>query len=404
MEVNFTVSTGKGKFAAPPSKSMAHRLLICAALSEGVSEIDNISFSDDIKATAECIKTIGAETEIIGNKIRVTGMAPENFNENQDLFCGESGSTLRFLIPVVLLSDKKFVFTGSDRLFERPLGVYEEIFREQNISFEHGKDCLLIKGVLKNGDYRISGNISSQFISGLLFALPLLEGESRIFIAPPVESRPYIDMTVDALSKFGISVKWENGNTIFIPGNQKYSAAKVSVEGDFSNAAFFGALNCLGSEIDICGTDSSSKQGDRIFPELFKAVENGESDIDISNCPDLGPILFAVAAAKNGGSFIGAKRLHLKESDRISSMAEELLKFGSRLIESNGKITVSPITHAPNEILFGHNDHRIVMALSVLLTEYGGSVSGAEAVNKSFPEFFDELCRLGFKFTTKGDI
>lgn len=404
MEVNFTVSTGKGKFAAPPSKSMAHRLLICAALSEGVSEIDNISFSDDIKATAECIKTIGAETEIIGNKIRVTGMVPENFNENQDLFCGESGSTLRFLIPVVLLSDKKFVFTGSERLFERPLGVYEEIFREQNIFFEHEENRFSIKGVLKSGDYNIPGNVSSQFISGLLFAIPLLKSDSRIFIAPPVESRPYIDMTVDALSKFGISAEWENENTIFIPGSQKYSAARVSVEGDFSNAAFFGALNSLGSEIKILGTDSSSKQGDRIYPELFKAIENGENDIDISNCPDLGPILFAVAAAKNGGSFIGTSRLHLKESDRISSMAAELLKFGSRLVESNGKILVSPVTHAPNEILSGHNDHRIVMALSVLLTEYGGSLSGAEAVNKSFPEFFDELSRLGFKFALKGDV
>ncbi len=404
MLINFKNGTVKGKFTAPPSKSMAHRLLICSALSEGISEIDNISFSDDVNATAECIKSLGAKTETAGNKIRITGISSEDFSENQNLFCGESGSTLRFLIPVALLSGRKFVFTGSKKLFERPLGIYEEIFREQDISFEHGENFFSVKGVLKSGDYCIPGNISSQFISGLLFALPLLKGESRIFVSSPIESKPYIDMTLDALSKFGISAKWENENTLFIPGSQKYSAAKVSVEGDFSNTAFFGALNSLGSEIEIFGTDSSSKQGDRIYPELFKAIENGESDIDISNCPDLGPILFALAATKNGGSFIGANRLHLKESDRISSMAKELLKFGSNLVEYDGKVTVSPITHAPAETLSGHNDHRIVMALSVLLTKYGGSLSGAEAVNKSFPEFFDELSRLGFEFTAKGDI
>lgn len=404
MRVIFKSGNGKGEFSAPPSKSMAHRLLICAALSEDVSEIENISLSEDIKATLECIKTLGAEVEVRESSAKIQGISPKDFCSDKELFCRESGSTLRFLIPLALLSGKEFIFTGSEKLLSRPLGVYEDISRKQDLLFEHGKNSLAVKGMLKSGEYRIPGNISSQFISGLLFALPLLKEDSRIIITSPIESLPYIEMTVYALSKFGVLAEWENENTIFVPGNQKYFPAKVSVEGDFSNAAFFGALNCLGSEIDINGTDISSKQGDKIYPELFRAIENKEPDIDISNCPDLGPILFALAAAKSGGSFTGTERLRLKESDRISAMAKELAEFGSDLTESGGKTTVTPITHTPKKALFGHNDHRIVMALSVLLTKYGGCISGAEVVNKSFPEFFDELSRLGFELEIEGDV
>ena len=393
-------SKGRGIMEAPPSKSMAHRLLICAGLSEGKSVIEGVSSSEDMKATLDCLAAIGAKYEIEGEKVTVTGADIRNIPENAVLRCRESGSTLRFFIPICLLDRKTFTFTGSEKLLSRPLSVYKEIFEKQGIYFETTAEKITLGGKLKSGVFEIPGNISSQFITGLLFVLPLLEEESKIKLIPPVESRSYINLTLEALSVFGIEVEWQDENTLFIKGGQSYKAAEAKVEGDYSNAAFFEALNVLGSEIKINGLEPESLQGDKIYEKYFPLLEKGEKNIDISDCPDLGPILFAVAAAKNGGTFTGTKRLKIKESDRASAMAEELSKFGVAVTVHEDSVVVYPHDfHAPTEVLRGHNDHRIVMSCAVLATLTGGKIEGAEASRKSLPDFFERLKKLGFEVT-----
>ena len=396
-------SKGRGIMEAPPSKSMAHRLLICAGLSEGKSVIDGISSSEDMKATLDCLSAIGAKYEIEGEKVTLTGADIRNIPENAVLRCRESGSTLRFFIPICLLDGKTFTFTGSEKLLSRPLSVYKEIFEKQGIYFEATAEKITLGGKLKSGVFEIPGNISSQFITGLLFVLPLLEEESKIKLIPPVESRSYINLTLEALSVFGIEVEWQDENTLFIKGGQSYKAAEAKVEGDYSNAAFFEALNVLGSEIKMTGLEPESLQGDKIYEKYFPLLEKGEKSIDISDCPDLGPILFAVAAAKNGGTFTGTKRLKIKESDRAFAMAKELSKFGTMVTIGENSVIIDPSDfHAPSENIFGHGDHRIVMSCAVLLTLTGGKIEGAEAVKKSFPDFFEKLKKLGFEM--KGDF
>ena len=393
-------SKSRGIMEAPPSKSMAHRLLICAGLSEGKSVIEGVSSSEDMKATLDCLAAIGAKYEIEGEKVTVTGADIRNIPENAVLRCRESGSTLRFFIPICLLDGKTFTFTGSEKLLSRPLSVYKEIFEKQGIYFETTAEKITLGGKLKSGVFEIPGNISSQFITGLLFVLPLLEEESKIKLIPPVESRSYINLTIEALSVFGIKVEWKDENTLFIRGGQSYKAAEAKVEGDYSNTAFFEALNVLGSEIKITGLEPESLQGDKIYEKYFPLLEKGEKNIDISDCPDLGPILFAVAAAKNGGTFTGTKRLKIKESDRAFAMAEELSKFGTKVTVNEDSVIIDASEfHAPSETLSGHNDHRIVMSCAVLSTLTGGKIEGAEASRKSLPDFFERLKKLGFEVT-----
>ncbi|MBQ2302110.1 MAG: 3-phosphoshikimate 1-carboxyvinyltransferase, partial [Oscillospiraceae bacterium] len=291
-------------------------------------------------------------------------------------------------------------FTGSEKLLSRPLSVYKEIFEKQGIYFEATAEKITLGGKLKSGVFEIPGNISSQFITGLLFVLPLLEEESKIKLLPPVESRSYINLTLEALSVFGIEVEWQDENTLFIKGGQSFKAAEAKVEGDYSNTAFFEALNVLGSEIKITGLEPESLQGDKIYEKYFPLLEKGEKNIDISDCPDLGPILFAVAAAKNGGTFTGTKRLKIKESDRAFAMAEELSKFGTKVTVNEDSVIIDASEfHAPSETLSGHNDHRIVMSCAVLATLTGGKIEGAEASRKSLPDFFERLKKLGFEVT-----
>ena len=264
------------------------------------------------------------------------------------------------------------------------------------ISAIRTENGVTVGGRLAAGDYRVVGNISSQFISGLLFVLPLCAGDSRILITPPVESRPYIDLTLEALAIFGIRAEWTDERTLYIPGGQTYRPADCMVEGDYSNAAFFSALSLFGGNVTVDGLRENSLQGDRAYIRYFEMLMRGTPTIHLGNCPDLGPILMAVAAAKSGAVFCGTRRLKLKESDRGEVMAEELRKFGTSVEVSEDSIVVYPGDfHAPTETLFGHNDHRIVMALSVLLTVTGGEIAGVEAVRKSLPEFFDMLQTLG---------
>ena len=391
---------GKGIMEAPPSKSIAHRLLIGAGLAKGESIIEGISSSEDMKATLDCLSAIGAKYEIEGNKVTITGADIRNIPENAVLRCRESGSTLRFFIPICLLDGKTFTFTGRKKLLSRPLSVYEEIFKKQGIYFEASADKITLGGKLQSGTYRIKGNISSQFITGLLFVLPLMKEDSTIQLIPPVESLSYINLTVEALETFGIKIEWQDEKTLFIKGGQSYKPVSAKVEGDYSNAAFFEALNILGSEIEMTGLNPNSLQGDKIYEKNFALLGKGTPTINISDCPDLGPILFAVAAVKGGGVFTGTKRLKIKESDRASAMAEELSKFGVAVTVHEDSVVIYPHDfHAPTEVLCGHNDHRIVMSCAVLATLTGGKIEGAEASRKSLPDFFERLQKLGFEVT-----
>jgi len=397
MKVEIGKSVAKGAILAPPSKSYAHRLMISAALADGESVIKGISASEDMSATLDCIKAIGAQFKKDGDIVIIKGAGnaiTEKSGAVKEFFCRESGSTLRFMIPIAMLSGDECEFVGTERLVSRGIGVYNEIFAEKGIKVVSAKDRFRLTGKLIGGLYRVRADVSSQFISGLLFALPLADGDSVIELLPPVESKKYIDITVDTIRKFGIAIDTDE-NTIKIKGNQKYRPASLTVEGDYSNAAFLDAFNFIGGDVRVMGLNENSLQGDRVYGDYFRALEDGCPTLDISDCPDLGPVLFALAAAKNGAHFTGTRRLKIKESDRAVAMATELKKFGAIVeVDENTVTVVKNELHAPTEILSGHNDHRIVMSLAVLLTLFGGIIDEAEAVRKSYPSFFDEIKEL----------
>ena len=396
MKLKIHKGTPRGVINAPPSKSMAHRLLISAAMAEGVSIIRGVSECEDVRATVECLEALGAKISWHGNDVSVVGTNMRTAVPTSTLNCHESGSTLRFLLPIALLSGKNALFSGEEGLMRRPMDVYEGLSASKGYAYNADGCSIAVCGPLKAGEYEVLGNISSQFISGLLFALPTLPGDSRIRILPPVESRSYIDLTIEALALFGVTVRWEDDNTLYVKGRQRYTPADLTVEGDYSGAAFIDALSVFGAEVSINGLNPESIQGDKVYTTHFDMIKKGVPTIHVGNCPDLGPILFAVAAAKHGAVFAGTRRLKIKESDRAAAMAEELAKFGVSVTVYDDKVVVYPIRfHAPSVPLSGHNDHRIVMALSVLLTLTGGEIEGAEAVNKSYPSFFDDLTSLG---------
>ena len=396
MKVEIKPSALKGRIPAPPSKSMAHRLLICAGLAKGLSHISGISDSEDMLATLDLLQGLGADCNKEGSEATVFGSDPKTAKPTEALPCRECGSTLRFFIPICLLSNARITLYGSPRLFARPLTVYEDLCRERGLFWEQRETTVTLQGPLTGGEFTVAGNISSQFISGLLFALPLCKEDSVIRILPPLESKPYIDMTVEALGRFGVSVIWENELTIRVKGGQKYVPQNLTVEGDFSNAAFFEALHALGHDVSVENLNMDSLQGDKIYLQYFSEMERGTPTQSIRQCPDLGPILIALAAAKNGATLIDTERLRIKESDRGVAMAEELAKLGVRVtVNENDIVVPAGALQRPTEVLNGHNDHRIVMALSVLLTRTGGVIEGAEAVRKSLPEFFTLLQSLG---------
>lgn len=398
MKIKIEKGIARGTVCAPPSKSMAHRLLICAGLSDGECVVHGISDSEDMLATMDCLRALGVKCEKDGETVRVAGIDIRRAAAPKQLNCRESGSTLRFFIPIALMTGMETVLAGSRRLMERPLSVYEDLFLQRGIGFRKTEREIKICGNLQSGDFELDGNVSSQFVTGLLFALPLLDGDSRIVLRPPVESRSYIDMTLSALKLFGIEAGWQEENVLYIKGNQHYRAGEVFVEGDYSNAAFFAALNLLGGQVKIENLREDSLQGDRIYEELFEKLKRPGAEIDLSDCPDLGPVLFAAAAAKHGGKFTGTSRLKIKESNRGEAMAEELQKFGvtAEVLEKEVFISGQGL-RKPEECLDGHNDHRIVMSEAVLLTQTGGIIGGAEAVAKSFPDFFQKLASLGIE-------
>ena len=399
MNVVINKGIAKGKVMAPPSKSMAHRYLIAATLAGAGSEISNVAFSKDIEATLNCLKSLGAEFNISDDVVKVLkGIEPK---DNIVLDCNESGSTLRFFIPIALSFGKDITFVGSQRLFERPLDIYENICEKEGLIFSKGKSSLKVNGILNGGEYKIPGDISSQFITGLIFALSLKKCESRITLTSHLQSKPYIDLTIDALKTFGVDVLEEKDS--YVINHSSYKPQKVRIEGDYSNAAFFEALNYLGSEVKVEDLNPKSLQGDKVYLEYFKKLKEGYSVLDISNCPDLAPVLMVVAAANNGAKLIGTNRLKIKESDRGMAMQKELEKFGCS-IEIGDDYIIIPKSElkAPNELLKSHNDHRIVMAFSVLGTKFGCEIEDAQAIDKSMPDFFQRLKSLNIEVIENG--
>ena len=396
--------SARGIVAAPPSKSMAHRLLICAALAECESTVRGVDRSEDILATADCLAALGASLAWEGSDVRVRGCDPRKAAPAV-LRCRESGSTLRFMIPLCLLSGSPMRLEGSEVLLSRPLSVYEDLCRTQGHTLSRENGGLLVQGRLVSGEYAVSGSISSQFISGLLFALPLLPGNSRIRLIPPVESRSYLALTLQALQDADIRAEWTDGNTLAVPGSAVYRAQNTTVEGDYSNAAFFDALNCGGGSVTVTGLREDSLQGDRVYRDHLKRLKAGPAEIDLTDCPDLAPVLFAAAALCHGAVFTGTRRLRFKESDRGAVMAQEMAKFGISLrLEENRIAVPAAALRMPSEPLDSHNDHRIAMALSVLCVSTGGEIRGAEAVRKSFPDYWDCLRSLGIDVTLSPEL
>lgn len=397
MIVTIKKGTAIGEISAPPSKSMAHRYLICGALSN-LSEIKNIDFSEDIKATIGCLEALGAKVEIKGNTVKIGGLLnTEKINSNM-LNCNESGSTLRFLIPLCLLKGEKITLNGTKRLFERSLDVYEDLCKAQSIEFIKKNSSVTVNGKLSSGKFNVRGDISSQFISGLMMSLPTLENTSVIDITGKSESGSYLNLTIKSLADFGVRISRIDENTMFIKGGQTFRNRNLTVEGDYSNSAFFEGFNLIGGNVAVKGLDADSAQGDKVYKDIFPLLLKESPTVDISDCPDLAPVLMALSATLNGAKFIGTHRLKIKESDRGSAMAEELAKFGCRVEVLENSITVYPTKLSPPTLpLSAHNDHRIVMSLALLCSLTGGTIYGAEAVSKSLPDFFERLQSLGLK-------
>lgn len=396
MKVKILPSKTSGEVSAPPSKSFAHRYLIGSVLSRGKCVIKNIADSDDISATLSCIEQLGGSVTKDGNTVTVIPTNEKQI-ENAVFDCKESGSTLRFFIPVVLATGaKNCTFSGSERLLARGIKEYEKLFENSDVTIKSDEKSIEISGTLSAGNYEISGEVSSQYTTGMLFALSVLDGKSTLKITGNAESRAYVDMTIKVLKDFGADITEPEKNFFEINGKGRLSPGEFTVEGDWSNAAFLIALSRLVGTISVSGLNENSVQGDRFSSVAFDALDGENAEIDLKDCPDLAPILFTYAAYKNGGKFINTRRLRVKESDRANVMAEELKKFGANVKVYENSVEIEKTQLKPPIVpLCGHNDHRIVMALSVLAAVFGAEIDGAEAVNKSYPDFFRVIKKAG---------
>lgn len=396
MKVKILPSKTSGEVSAPPSKSFAHRYLIGSVLSCGKCVIKNIADSDDISATLSCIEQLGGSVTKDGNIVTVIPTNEKQI-ENAVFDCKESGSTLRFFIPVVLATGaKNCMFLGSERLLARGIKEYEKLFENSDVKIKSDKKSIEVNGTLSAGNYEISGEVSSQYTTGMLFALSRLSGKSTLKITGNAESRAYVDMTIKVLKDFGADITETEKNFFEINGKGRLSPGEFTVEGDWSNAAFLIALSRLVGTISVSGLNENSVQGDRFCTAAFDALDGENAEIDLKDCPDLAPILFSYAAYKNGGKFINTRRLRVKESDRANVMAEELKKFGANVKVYENSVEIEKTQLKPPIVpLCGHNDHRIVMALSVLAVVFGAEIDGAEAVNKSYPYFFRIIKKAG---------
>ncbi|MGE4277224.1 MAG: 3-phosphoshikimate 1-carboxyvinyltransferase [Lawsonibacter sp.] len=393
----------EGTVTPPSSKSMTHRLIVCAALAQGSSTIENVDISQDILATLNCVERMGAEwVRVDAHTVQVNGIGGQTtLGGRPHLDCGESGSTLRFLIPVALAAAGEGTFTGRGRLMERPLQPYFDLFQEKGIHYELQDGVLTVRGKLEPGEYRLPGNVSSQFLTGLLLALPLLPGESRIVLTTPLESRDYVSMTLEVMGDFGIAVRKE-GECLLVEGGQTYGAQSKMVETDWSQAAFWYAANFLGSQIDIRDLNSDSSQGDmRVADYYWKLAKPGEVELDVSQCPDLVPPLAVMAALRSGTCrLVNAARLRLKESDRLAAVTEVLNALGARVEEGADHLTIHGVDRLEGGVAVDcRNDHRIAMMAAAAATRCKKPVGllGAECVNKSYPGFWEHYRTLGGK-------
>ena len=383
-----------GELTLPPSKSAAHRAIICSFLA-GVGTVEPIIPSKDMKAAIGAANSLKSGDKIIN--------------------CIESGNTLRFFIPVAAALGKEVTFIGEGRLPQRPLGEYIELLPKHGVNIESsGSLPLSISGKLESGDFEIRGDISSQYITGLMLALPVLDGDSKIILTTPLKSKPYVDMTVKVLSDYGVFVQ-ETDYGYFIKGNQKYAVRDYTVEGDWSHAAFFMSAAAIGGKITLKGLDMNSAQGDKAVVDVMRMfgaeVTVGENsvtcekselhgiDIDCDNIPDMVPAIAVTAAFAKGKTVIrGAQRLRFKESDRIEAIVSNLRKMGVDVAETDDGMIINPCGVCSAQ-LKGYNDHRIVMAFSVagLFAKGKICIDEAESVNKTYPSFFDDFNKLGGK-------
>lgn len=383
MNLKITPAKLSGAITPPPSKSYAHRALIAAALAGGDSELTGLADSKDIIATRRCLDALAASPE-----------------ELPLLDCGESGSTLRFLIPVALALRGGARFTGQGRLMERPQKPYFDLFDEMGISYALQDGVLTVKGTLAPGDYSLPGDVSSQFVTGLLYALPLLTGgSSRIILTTPLESRDYVEMTVAVMKHFGVRVEETNDGWL-IPVGQSYRPNALTIEADWSQAGFFYAARGLGSELEIRGMNLQSAQGDmRIVPYYEKLTRPGDVELDVSQCPDLVPPLAVLAAVRQGETrIVNAARLRIKESDRLASVTQTLNALGAQIQEHPDSLTIRGVDGLRGGVSVDCcNDHRIAMMAAVAATRCAAPVTliGAQCVEKSYPDFWADYVRLG---------
>lgn len=414
--VKINPSKLEGSIKIPASKSLCHRAIICASLSKEESIIENLIYSKDIDATLGCMKELGTNISYLDNKEKVIikgSTAKESKEKHLD--CSESGSTLRFLIPVSLLYAGESVFSGKGKLPKRPLETYFNIFDEQGIEYSHPEGEFLplhIKGELKPGIFKLAGNISSQFISGLMFTLPLLKGDSKIEITTTLESIGYVDMTIDMLKKFGVDIENDSYKSFYIKGNQSYRGKNYRVEGDFSQAAFWLVAGILNGNIVCEDLNPDSLQGDKVIIDIIKNMGGDINTdkfctktsntkgvvIDAAQCPDLVPILAVLAALSSGTTeIINAGRLRIKESDRLCAMSTELNKIGAEVIENKDGLIIHGKKSLKGGKVQSWNDHRIAMAMAIasLKCEDPLIIEGSECVEKSYPQFFSDFKKLG---------
>lgn len=397
MTKNITITPSKlsGKIIVPASKSISHRALICAALAKGRSEIKNLLDCADTKATINILNAFGAKISQDGDITVVEGIQTPSETAVAD--CFESGSTLRFLIPVAAALGCEAEFHGRAKLPERPITPYFTELAKNGIIFKTKTMPYQISGRLQAGDYSLAGDISSQFISGLLFALPLLNGDSRINITSPLQSKPYVDITIAELNKFGVEIE-ETDYGYFVKGNQSYTPQNTAIEADMSQAAFFVVANALGSEIAIEGLNMNSLQGDKAIIDIVKNADGNAFDVDASQIPDLVPILTVLAAFSKGTSHItNCGRLRLKECDRLAVTAAELNKLGARVTENSDSLVIEGVDKIHGGSCDSHVDHRIPMSLAIASTRSTEpvTINGAECVSKSYPNFFEDFISLG---------
>ena len=412
-------STLKGTVILPPSKSLSHRAIICASLcgDNEISHIDNVILSDDIKATIDGMIQLRAEIEIIENDDKTCCLNVRGSRrsvEYAEINCRESGSTLRFLIPVGLMLADRCKFLGRGKLIERPLDIFYKIFDEDEIKYKNsnGKLPLTVSGKLRGGQYNMSGMVSSQFISGLLMALPLINRESAISVTDNMESAAYVDLTLQMLKKFNIETYNTDYKEYKIPGNSKYKASSYRIEADYSQAAFYLVANALGNDVECLGLNEDSLQGDKEIIniiERFKNLENSDSPnslgsneiiIDASQIPDLIPIISVLAALKKGKTtrIVNAQRLRIKESDRLKAVATEMNKIGAEIEELEyGLLIKGKSVLRGDATVNSWNDHRIAMSLAIAATKCNNDIilEGYQSVNKSYPTFWKDYISLG---------